>query len=363
MSQEMTSTRDYSELRVLVPTDVVLGGVATSAFNALLRAGCVVGSISESDFIPLSYHSFFMRAAAKALRPLGVREFNRALLQLTLSLKPHLFLAVKGRFIQAGTLRAMRVSGARLYNFFPDLSFTAFGPYLPQAAREYDWIFFSKSFGPKDLKTSLGVERSSYLMHAYGPEIHRPRQLSREDLAAYGCEVSFIGRWSPKKAAILEELARRRPNLKLKVWGDAWQNLAPQSPLRKFAVFRGVFGMQFPVAICASTINLGLLQEAIPGSSSGDEITMRTFEIPACGGSMLHERTRDLLAIYREDESCVCFEGIDELVGKIDLLLKYEPRRRAIAERGRAVVEQAHSWDHRARTIMDHYFAARPTPS
>ena len=355
--------KNYSELRVLVLRENILGCVGSNAFNAFLRAGCVADSISESEYIPLSYHTFFMRAAAKLLRPLAVREFNRALLQLALSLKPHFFLAVKGQFIQAATLRAMRASGARLYNFFPDLSFTAFGPYLPEAAKQYDWIFFSKSFGPKDLKTTLGVERSSYLMHAYGPEIHRPRQLSREDSAAYGCEVSFIGRWSPKKAAILEELARRQPDLKLKVWGDAWQNLAPQSPLRKHTMFRGVFAMQFPTAICASTINLGLLQEAIPGASSGDEITMRTFEIPACGALMLHRRTHDLLEIYREDESCVCFEGIDELVAKIDLLLKDEVRRRAIAERGRAVVEQAHSWDHRVRTIMDHYLASRASAS
>ena len=76
---------------------------------------------------------------------------------------------------------------------------------------------------------------------------------------------------------------------------------------------------------------------------------------------MLHQRTRDLLDIFTEDENCVCFGGVDELVSKVEALLADDERRRSIAQRGRELVESAHSWDHRARTILDHYLHSRAT--
>jgi spore maturation protein CgeB len=249
----------------------------------------------------------------------------------------------------------MRASGTALYNFFPDLSFTAFGPHLADAAREYDWIFTTKSFGPQDLVKRLGVANSSYLPHAFDPEVHRPRPCDSEDAATYKSDVSFVGKFSPRKAATLEELVRIRPKLQLKVWGPQWDKLSPNSALRKYINFRPATGIEYARVISGTRINLGLLQEAIPGASSGDQITSRTFHIPACGGLLLHERTSDLLDIFQEGESCVCFADVDELAEKIDVLLADEGARVRIAARGRQVVEQGHSWDHRARTILDHF--------
>jgi spore maturation protein CgeB len=116
-----------------------------------------------------------------------------------------------------------------------------------------------------------------------------------------------------------------------------------------------LLGGDYAAAISCSKISLGLLIEHVRGASSGDLITTRTFEIPACGGLLLHERTVDLLRIFKEDESCVCFEGPDELVRKIDDLLSNEARRRSIADRGREVVLSEHSWDHRVQSILEHF--------
>ncbi|RLD02664.1 MAG: hypothetical protein DRI56_13825 [Chloroflexota bacterium] len=296
-----------------------------------------------------------MRIVGKLLRPFAVREFNRALLRETELLKPHLFLAVKGSYVQADTLRAMRQLGAKLYCFYPDVSFMVHGRYLPHALKEYDWIFTTKSFGPKDLKNRLGVEKSSFLPHAFDPEVHQPRPVTAEALETFGCDVSFIGGHSPGKQKVLEELIRRRPDLKLKIWGDRWQNLPKDSPLRPYATFQAIFGIGYATAISCSKINLGLLSEKVFGASSGDKITSRTFHIPASGGLLLHQRTKDLLEIFVEDESCVCFGDIDELVEKIDWLLANEEMRKTIAARGREVVNEFHSWDHRVRTILEHY--------
>ena len=132
---------------------------------------------------------------------------------------------------------------------------------------------------------------------------------------------------------------------------------------------RRAIGTAYGTAICCSKIDLALLIEAQPGAPSGDRITSRTFHIPACGGLMLHERTAELLEIFREDESCACFEGIEELATKISELLDDDAKRERIAECGREVVMRGHSWDHRVQTVLDHYRQMsdagrnpRPTP-
>ena len=53
--------------------------------------------------------------------------------------------------------------------------------------------------------------------------MHRKFRCDTSDHERYGCEVSFIGTWSPKKEALLEALVTTRPNVRLKVWGMQWE--------------------------------------------------------------------------------------------------------------------------------------------
>jgi hypothetical protein len=344
----------YQNTKVLVVRENWLGCTGLSAFNALIRAGVQATSITEAEYIP-KWASLSMRLARRALRPAAVKEFNAALLQDVRRYKPDLLLVFKGPFVLADTLRTIGKMGVARYCFYPDNSYEEHGPYLPGALPCYDWIFTTKSFGPKDLKTILGIDTASYLPHAYDPNVHRPRIPQPRDHDQYDCDVSFIGSWCATKAQLLEALVARRPGMKLKIWGDRWQNLGTTSSLRPLTAFRGAHGPAYAMAISCSKINLGLLQERMGRASSGDQITSRTFHIPACGGLLLHERTPDLLDIFTEDENCACFGDADELAAKVDILLADDRRREAMAQRGRELVESGHSWDDRARTILDHY--------
>jgi hypothetical protein len=350
----------YQNTKVLVVRDNWLGCTGLSAFNALIRAGVQATSITEAEYIPL-WASLPMRVARRSLRHAAIKEFNAALLRDAHGYKPDLLLVFKGPFVLADTLRTIGKMGIIRYCFYPDNSFWGHGPYLPEALPCYDWIFTTKSFGPRDLETLLGIRTASYMPHAYDPDVHRPRNPELRDQDQYDCEVSFIGAWSRMKAQTLEALMARRRGTKLKIWGDRWQNLAVTSCLRPLTTFRNVLGPAYALANSRSKICLGLLSERTGRASSGDQITSRTFHIPACGGLMLHKRTRDLLDIFTEDENCVCFDDIDELVSKVDALLADDRRRKAIAQRGRELVESGHSWDLRARTILDHYLHFRTT--
>jgi len=171
--------------------------------------------------------------------------------------------------------------------------------------------------------------------------------------------VSFIGTWSPKKEDVLSALASERPNLRLRVWGAQWGKAQTSGPLAKHLERRAVVGTEYVRAIVASTINLGILSEQRAGATAGDQITSRTFHTPACGAFLLHERTEEVLEIFQDGSSIVCYGDLAEMIARIDEYLLIPERRNAIADRGRQTVESKHSWDVRIQDILAQHDAKR----
>lgn len=338
--------------RAIVVCDQWLGSNGYAGMKALRRAGWSVEVAAEWEYVPVRWRTPAMRAIGRMVRSAAVREFNAHLATAARDLRPEMLLVFKGTFVQAETIDALRRLGIRSYCFYPDVSFRAHGPYLPFALPRYDWVFTTKSFGLRDLREELGMTRVSKLDHAFDPDLHRPLRLTQDDIARYHCDVSFIGTWSPKKEKILTSLANARPNLRLRVWGNQWDRANAAGPVAKYIEHRGVVGAEYVRAIAASAINLGLLSEQRPGSSAGDQITSRTFHTPACGGFLLHERTDEVLQIFEDGSSIVCFGDDAEMIERVDEYLATPVRRHEIAERGRRVVESTHSWDTRIQEIL-----------
>lgn len=343
---------DATGRRAIVVCDQWLGSNGYAGMKALRRTGWSVDVVPEWEFIPLRWRKLGMRVIGRMLRSAAVREFNAHLLDAARFARPEMLLVFKGMFIHADTIDALRRLGVRSYCFYPDVSFRTHGPYLPTALPRYDWVFTTKSFGLRDLREQLGMERASKIDHAFDPDLHRPVRLTQEDVARYQCDVSFIGTWSQKKEKVLTHLAIMRPNVRLRVWGAQWERANPNGPLASRIENRAVLGTEYVRAISASSINLGILSEQRHGSSDGDKITSRTFHTPACGGFMLHERTDEVLAIFEDGSSIVCYGHDSEMIERIDEYLDAPDRRLAIAERGRCIVESKHSWDVRIQEIL-----------
>jgi spore maturation protein CgeB len=344
--------------RAIVVCDQWLGSDGYAGMKALRRAGWDVHVVPEWEFVPLKYRSFHMKVIGKIIRRLAVREFNRELRIQARRLQPHVLLVFKGTWVQAGTLRALRALGVRCYNYYPDVSFRSHSPYIAPALPQYDWIFTTKTFGLDDMRQQLGVTRASLIHFAFDPDLHRPVPMTDDDMARYGCDVSYIGKWSPKKETLLAALVKRRPHLHVRIWGESWGNVRA-AELRDVIEGREVLGDEFVRALIGSRINLSILSEAGQGASRGDQLASRTFVVPACGAFVLHERTTELLELFREGEHLACFEDADELIEKVDHYLEHAELRRLIAEKGRELVLREHSWDRRIRTITEHYARER----
>ncbi|RJR31823.1 MAG: hypothetical protein C4576_31300 [Desulfobacteraceae bacterium] len=323
--------------------------------KALRRAGWAVSVVPEWEYIPLKWGAFSMRALGRLIRPVAVREFNKALISEVCQSRADMFLSFKGMFVTAEAVKVIRAQGCFAYCFFPDNSFFAHGPWLPHALPEYDWVYSAKSFGLRDLREQLGMERTSLLLHGFDPDLHRPLELTPADLDEFEADVSFIGTWSPKKERYLAVLATSRPDLRLRIWGAYWDKARSQ-PLKKVVrAARPLLGDSYVRAICASKINLGILSERRKRSSADDQITSRTFHIPASGGFLLHERTPEVLNVLKENVEIGCFGDEEEIVAAVEHWLEQPSQRVAVAEAGYQAVVASHSWDQRIGVILrDH---------
>ncbi|SHU37517.1 Uncharacterized protein conserved in bacteria [Mycobacteroides abscessus subsp. abscessus] len=110
-----------------------------------------------------------------------------------------------------------------------------------------------------------------------------------------------------------------------------------------------VYGDHFATAVASVTANLVLLN-----SDNRDTHTCRTFEIPACGGLFVGERTDEHSELLDEGTECLLFSDEAELREVLHWCARHPAQAAKIAEAGHArVTQDAHRYVDRAREIID----------
>jgi len=130
----------------------------------------------------------------------------------------------------------------------------------------------------------------------------------------YKYELSFVGNGDAERhkiiAEVLQEIKERNLNITVHVFGNNWPKLD-----QSLEVHGAQYGNDLLETIGATKINLNLLRKQNKAA-----INMRTFEIPAAGGFMLHEESEEARAFFTKDEA-LYFSSTRELVDKIDYFL------------------------------------------
>jgi len=341
-----------SRYRILCIGETWLGSDARAIFSAFRRLGNSVQVLDENHYVSIYSNTFISRGLRKILKPFFVTDLKLNALKMISSFKPQCVFVFKGSWVHPDIIASCREQNIKSLNYYPDVSFLSHGRYLPRTLPLYDHIFTAKSYGVEDMKTHLGVTQASFLPPGYDPELHQPLELSEEDRSLYGCDVAFIGMWSAKKERLLRSLKDAVPKLNLRIWGPGWER-ATSSLLAESIMGRVVTGDEYTKAIRGAAICLGLLSESGKGSSSGDLITARTFQIPACRTFMLHERNTEVLDFFDEGLEAAFFDGPEELAEKIHYYLDHAEEREMIAGNGHArCLQGEYAVDGRARTML-----------
>jgi hypothetical protein len=336
-------------IRILFLGENWYGSCARACCHALRRLGCDVTDIDAQTIIP-QWRQRSNRAIARLLQPCIVREYNQLILERASQIRPDILLAFKGTAVTATTLSKLRSSGIALYNYFPDTIPSEQGSTLAEAIREYDCVFYTKKFWSANPPEGLGKRPLVFLPHGYDPEVHRVLELDARDISELTHDVTVVASHTLYKERLLRELVRLMPDLDLHIYGERWTD-PPRAPeLRRHIRGMALTGTTYAKAIGAARINLAITSWT--GRIEVDETTTRTFEIPACGGFMLHERTSELLELYEESKEVGCFGSVEELASKIEYYLAHPEERDAVARAGHARCAPAYSYDQRMKQFL-----------
>jgi hypothetical protein len=332
--------------RVLFLGENWWGSCARACSAALRRLGCDVLDVDQQTVFP-AWRRRPSRAALRLMRTQLLREYNDRVMEAAGALEPELLLAFKGANVVPATLAALRARGVALYNYFPD-RMALYEAQMAPTLELYDCVFDTKRYWDGDVGARLKPRALVHVPHGYDPDIHRPWPLEERDLRRFGCDVSFVGSYHVTKEALLGRLLELRPGLDLRIWGNRWGECRIPS-LRARVQGAAVNGAGYARALRAARINLGLMGVT---PEAKDETSTRTYEIPASGGFMLHERTPELLELFREGEEVACFDSVEELAEKIDHYLAHPGERERIAAAGHARCVPAYAYDGRMAQIL-----------
>ena len=298
--------------------------------GALERLGHTVTPLNSYDYQPRS--ELLRKVAHRAQMGPWVRRLNRDVLEAAERERPQVFWADKLLGLWPGTLDKLRSAHVVTVSYMID---NAFGP-----RRDPGWRLYMKDIPHFDLHV---VQRDSNLTDyrqrgardvikiqtAYEPTIHFPPPEGWND-AERTRDVSFIGTAYDDRPEFLTRLWREC-GLRVAVSGSAvWRERLDADAAAAIYTGSELYGAAYREAIWRSKINLSFLTH-----SNQDEFAHKSFEIAACGGFLLAERSEGHAARFEEDEEAVFFSDFDECAAKIQRYLPDEAARARIAAAGR----------------------------
>jgi hypothetical protein len=297
---------------------------------ALERLGHTVIPFNSYEY---EFRNSLVRKVAHrlAMGPM-VSRVNRDLLQIAAAQKPDLLWTDKLLSMRPKTLDRMRAMGIATVSYMIDNPFGT--------RQDPGWRLYMKDIPHYDLHV---VQRDKnildYRQHgardvikiqtAYEPTIHFPPPAGWSDKDR-NRDVSFIGTPYDNRAETLNRLSNLN-EFKVTISGNdrQWKRALGEEAFSRLYREGELYRQQYREAIWRSKINLSFITH-----SNQDEFVHKSFEIAACGGFLLAERSEGHLQRFREDEEAVFFSSYDELVEKIQRWLPDEAGRAVVAAKG-----------------------------
>lgn len=269
----------------------------------------------------------------KYYRERVVAEFNDALLRALMELRPKVAWLEWPVLVRRETLAeaTRRLPGCRFVSFQDD------NPFGSRSGEQKRWRCFLDAIPEYDLHfvkretdvcefRRLGAKEVMRFMHGFYPPLFRPLPAGSIP-PAFLQNVSFVGSPLDHRVAVISDLLGRH-KLPVRVYGNRWNRTLAYYLHRE--CFRSeVLAEDYVKVICGSEICLGFVS-----SSNRDDYSMRTFEVPACKGFFLAERTATHQELFEEGIEAEFFSSTEECAEKIRFYLKHDTARTRIAEQG-----------------------------
>lgn len=360
--------------RVLVVGDVRPFGAGTLYCHALRTRGAEV--LHLFDWLELEHYlTVSPRSAIYRLTrwpfPWDIDRHEQRIWRDASSFRPDLIINLKGLHWRSRFVNRLKTLASMVVNLNHDDFFSRYRSVCSGIQRSaiaaYDLILTTRRVNVAEVaKINPHVE---FFPFAYSPEAHHRVEVSQEQRQRLSSDVVFVGTYAEHRAGMLEQLVKRMP-IDLAIHGGGWEELAKNSPLRPLLRSRGVYLEDMCATFALAKVSLGFLRK-----ENRDEYTQRSFEIPACGGVLLAERTPTHCELYREGVEAEFFDSdsSDELCTKVDRLIRDDAHRERVRAAGEAAVANSgNTYEDRAERLLEilregksrnvHRIAALPIP-
>ena len=337
-------------MKILYVSDLAEYDSARYRVLALRREGHEVATVNTLEYgqrQPLLRKVEFRLAAGPE-----VDRLNFDILRLARQEQVEVLWADKVLWMKIATLQQLRGMGLVTVSYMID---NFFGP-----RRDPGWRLYAKAIPHYDLHCTqrdqnlqdyrtAGARDVMKVQTAFEPTIHFPATPPYTD-AQRDRGVSFIGTPYDQRAATLERLHADGMPVVISGGERHWARALSAQSLKQLYREGELTGSRYREAIWRSRVNLSFLTH-----SNQDEFAHKSFEIAACGGFLLAERSKGHLQRFQEDEEAVFFSDYEELAAKIRRYLPDEAARNRIALAG-----QQRAWrsgydnDTQVRRIVDH---------
>ena len=250
----------------------------------------------------------------------------------------------KGSFLTLKTFQYIKQSGLKVIGYNPD------DPYNPHSSNRniqnslklYDLYFIWSTALCKQIQSRENIP-CRYLPFAADPSLHNNDLFTSEVEQKYA--LSFVGNWDEEREKWLVQI-RQKEHLVL--FGNNWGYKLRSQQLKNCFSGYPVVKEAFVKTVKESGINLNILR-----LQNKNAHNMRTFEIAACGGFMLHEYSEDAERFFKEGEEIEFFRNIEELNTKITYYLKHPQYAREIGKNAyNRVVSSNYTYDARIERIL-----------
>lgn len=184
-----------------------------------------------------------------------------------------------------------------------------------------------------------GCAAAFFLPFGHDADNHYPAGVQHSN----GDYIAFVGGWDQEREAILTEVA----DFPIAIYGEGWNRVAAQSPLRNKTCSQNIYGEQLRQIISSARASINILRPQNYGSHN-----MRTFEIPAMRGLMVTTFSEEQNSFFPDGRASLMFSDTTELRQKLQLILEGEYN---VAEIKETAFKLSHdqSYDSRARTLCD----------
>jgi spore maturation protein CgeB len=339
---------------------IILSGALNPRFEALPEYLASALRGLEHGVILFDHRAFMLPGGLRARIPLLDRldrdRLNARLLGLVRRQHPELLIVNQGMVLEGRTIEAIRSEGTRCVNWFSDFP-AEFQKGLAVSSC-YDAFFLGSSYAARRHREA-GHRNAAWLPFGCDPRSHRPEEQgdradsdawSRRSAGAAGPEVVFVGSHYPERQILLRFLR----GLPVGVWGPGWERAADDphvAPMIRGGALRpSTWRLLYARCRVAVNIHYGSFG---PEDASGDLANTRVFEILACGAYQVVDRQGDVLRLFTEGQHLAAFSSGEELRAQVEKALRDDHMCESVARRGRAEVLARHTYEHRARRLLD----------